>query len=277
MRKDRTKLAQLAEHHTNIMEEQFAAQIAESVKNTLTYSGSDAYDLRGYTRHNVSVVEIYGFTTEQAISALDLDGKVAVLNFASYKNPGGGFLNGMTAQEEALCHASNLYNILKNFGSYYNWNRKNLNNGLYFDRALYTPGVQFNCGKVADVITCAAPNLSPIIRYNTLSQESIIKWQIRRVAFMLNVCKIQQVDTLVLGAWGCGVFKNDPYTIAYLFKYFLNKMNGQFKRIIFAIPGEDHSGKLKIFNDVFNRKYVKNDETQALIERALEEYENTLS
>ena len=49
-------------------------------------------------------------------------GKTAVLNFASYKEPGGGFMAGSQAQEESFCHESFLYNVLRQFQYYYDWN-----------------------------------------------------------------------------------------------------------------------------------------------------------
>lgn len=71
------------------------------------------------------------------------DGKTAVLNFASYKNPGGKFMEGSSAQEECLCHASTLYNVLKQFPVYYQWNRVHNNRALYTNRALYSEDVIF--------------------------------------------------------------------------------------------------------------------------------------
>lgn len=65
--------------------------------------------------------------------------KTAILNYASYKHPGGYFLGGSSAQEEALCHESNLYPILLAFDdTYYAWNRQRLNRALYLDRAIYS-------------------------------------------------------------------------------------------------------------------------------------------
>ena len=81
---------------------------------------------------------------DEAISAaFEQKGRVAILNFASYKNPGGMFLNGSIAQEEALCHASNgvLFEVLsseKVFDAFYEQNRKMLNRALYHDNLLYT-------------------------------------------------------------------------------------------------------------------------------------------
>lgn len=63
------------------------------------------------------------------------EGKTCVLNFASFKNPGGGFLKGTVAQEEYLCQNSTLYNVLSRFTSYYEKNRLSTND------ALYSPGI----------------------------------------------------------------------------------------------------------------------------------------
>lgn len=66
------------------------------------------------------------------------NGRTAILNYASYKSPGGFFLEGSPAQEEALCHESNLYPILLAFDrTYYAW----LNKALYLNRALYSSGI----------------------------------------------------------------------------------------------------------------------------------------
>ena len=82
--------------------------------------------------------------------------KTAILNYASYKHPGGYFLGGSSAQEEVLCHESNLYPILLAFDdTYYAWNRQRLNRALYLDRAIYVVFEKDNSRKLA---TCASPN-----------------------------------------------------------------------------------------------------------------------
>ena len=106
-----------------------------------------------YLKDQDSVSCLFGLTDRS---------KTAILNYASYKHPGGYFLGGSSAQEEALCHESNLYPILLAFDdTYYAWNRQRLNRALYLDRAIYTPDVVFekdDSRKLADVITCASPN-----------------------------------------------------------------------------------------------------------------------
>lgn len=181
-------------------------------------------------------------------------GKLAALNFASFKHPGGMFLNGSRAQEEALCHESNLYNILINFEhSYYAQNKQlYLNNSLYKDRSIYTPGVLFQREDYAvfcDIITCAAPNKKAAMKYKGVTEEEANNALISRIHHVLNIAYLNKVDTLILGAFGCGVFGNDPYKAATIFRTFLQMpFINCFKQVIFAIPaGTNYEAFATIF------------------------------
>jgi len=180
--------------------------------------------------------------------------KMAALNFASYKNPGGMFLKGSKAQEECLCHQSALYNILSRFPKYYEENKKNLNNALYTDRAIYTPSVPFftessifNC----DIITCAAPNKYAAQKYKNVSDEENWYNLYNRIEFILNIAKFHQVDILIVGAFGCGVFGQDPYEVAAIFKYLLDTKPYGFSQVIFAIPRGTRADNYTPFEQIF--------------------------
>lgn len=274
----KSNVAIRAKIHTQTMDQLYWDLTELSSEETFEYTGTGVYNLSPSSRYNKTIFEIQNVTTSQAIDNNQLEGKTAVLNFASYKNPGGGFLRGSMAQEEAICHDSNLYNILEKWTSaYYEWNREHLNHGLYMDRALYTPKVQFTCNKQVDVLTCAAPNLSPVQRYNSVGFETVAKAQISRVAFMCSVLLKQQVDTAILGAWGCGVFKNDPYVIAYLMMYFINKMNGHLKTVIFAVPDAKFKQNYQAFSKaVQDYKSLEKIPSVKVILPVLKEYEKYL-
>ena len=164
--------------------------------------------------------------------------KTAVLNFASYRHPGGGFLNGSMAQEEAICHASFLYNILREFTDYYEWNEAHYNMGLYMNRALYSPDVFFfgdNENRVtADVITCAAPNRSMLLKDGRFSEEENEAALRDRIRFIRDICDSESVDVLISGAFGCGVFAQKPEEVARLFKDCFS--DTEVKKVIFAVP-----------------------------------------
>ena len=129
-----------ANQHTEIMARQYPEEIEDSFVNSLIYSPTDTFFI------NLIDKEIPIFlAAEDSVSAIFdyYDGKTAVLNFASYKNPGGGFLSGSRAQEESLCHSSFLYNVLSRFPTYYGWNQNHLNRSLYENRAIYSPRILF--------------------------------------------------------------------------------------------------------------------------------------
>lgn len=220
------------------------------VENSIIYSPSDTDNLTNYIRSDKPLYmkpdkNIANLDTVSAIEKIyenyqlyPYRTKVAALNFASYKNPGGMFLKGSKAQEECLCHHSALYNILSRFPNYYAENKKNLNEALYTDRAIYTPSVpfftessRFDC----DIITCAAPNKYAAQRYKNVSDEKNWYHLYNRIEFILNIAKLHQVDILIVGAFGCGVFGQDPYEVAAIFKYLLDNKSYGFSQVIFAI------------------------------------------
>lgn len=156
---------------------------------------------------------------------------VFVLNFASAKNPGGGFLHGSSAQEESLARVSGLFKCLVNQKGFYEKSRKNDNNGLYYNQAIYSPSVPFirDCNKeetlvepvYADVITCAAVNRG--IAINKVSEDLIKLEMVNRIKTVVELFIRQsnpsKKNVLILGAFGCGVFKNNPSDVAKAFNY----------------------------------------------------------
>lgn len=180
--------------------------------------------------------------------------KIGVLNFASFKEPGGKFLEGSSAQEECLCHASNLYNVLQAFqASYYDVNKKCLNKGLYTNRALYTPDIEFMQGDTtvkADVITMAAPNLKVASGYCHVSREENEAALSSRITFIRNIACQNHLDTIILGAYGCGVFGQDPTVVAAKFYHAFKDMG---MNVLFAVPGKDKNA-LAFFDYFRSRK-----------------------
>ncbi len=170
-------------------------------------------------------------------------GKTAVLNFASAKYPGGGVEGGSNAQEESLCRISTLYPCLCDndvWEEFYCFHR-NQHNPLYSDRLIYTPDIMVfrkddaymdvlpkNLWWKVDVITCAAPNKS--MMQCEIDLEPVF---ISRFKAILAVAKVNGVENVVLGAFGCGVYGNDPYVVANAAKEALKEFS--FKSVEFAV------------------------------------------
>lgn len=150
-----------------------------------------------------------------ALFSIPLETKTAVLNFASYKYPGGMFLDGSTAQEEALCHKSTLFSVLDAFDKiYYAPNRSNLNRGLYTNRAIFSENIIFekdkNDSRIANVLTCASPNWLTASKYCGVSKSENNRVLKERLRWMNEILASEEIETFIAGAWGCGVFRQDP-------------------------------------------------------------------
>jgi uncharacterized protein (TIGR02452 family) len=155
--------------------------------------------------------------------------QVAALNFASAKNPGGGFLGGSQAQEESLARASALYASISKHIEYYEVNRAT-RSLLYTDHLIVSPRVPVirdDEDRLLEepwevtIITSPAPNAGAIAENNPSESVQVEPTFRRRIEQVLSAAVAFDQTALVLGAWGCGVFRNDPATVARLFGEFL--------------------------------------------------------
>ncbi|MEZ4452203.1 MAG: TIGR02452 family protein [Nannocystaceae bacterium] len=169
--------------------------------------------------------------------------EVAALNFASAKNPGGGFLGGAKAQEEDLARCSGLYPCLSSQWGYYEANRAEPSM-LYTDHAIYSPRVPFFRDEALDllevpfllsVITAPAPNAGEHLRRDPRGAAAVRQVLRSRARQVLRIAASQGERALVLGAWGCGVFRNDPDACAEAFALALDELVGAFDRVVFAV------------------------------------------
>lgn len=181
--------------------------------------------------------------------------KIITLNFASAKNPGGGFLSGSSAQEESLSRVSGLYKSLLPNKDFYERSRNNPNNGLYYNIAIYSKDVPFirDCNNeeifiepiYSDVITCAAVNRGVSLN-NGVSEEIIMKCMVNRiktvVELFLKEADSSRKNVLILGAFGCGVFKNSPSIVTkafnYVFNFYKDELDKLDLEINFSIPDD---------------------------------------
>lgn len=240
-RKD--ELAKKAVTHTKEMSKKYKSEIALSIENTKFYDRQPDLETSG----NLPKIEIVDLDSVSAIHKYSSE-NMAVLNFASYKFPGGGFMRGSSAQEEALCQHSYLYNVISDFDkTVYEWNRNNLNKGMYLNRGLYSPDIIFDDKTKCSVITVPAPNKSVMLKYGNFTEEENAKALLHRVKLVIDIAEENNVKTLILGAFGCGVFKQDPVEVATLFKKVLR--GSSFEKVVFAIPrGANYNAFKEIFN-----------------------------
>ena len=247
----REDLRKLAEAHFKAMEECFGSEIKFSIDNSIIYGGSGktpqkSEDSQNSDKPEMTVLNIS--STEAVLRFPD----AALLNFASYRHAGGGFITGAWAQEEAICHDSTLYNVLCMFEEFYAENEKKLNNSLYTDRAIFSPKIIFEHDGIGSaecsVITCASPNLSAARGHGITAEQNEAALK-QRVDFVISIAEENGCDTVILGAWGCGVFGQDPKLVARLFKERLAASS--IKLAVFAIPGNNNN--YTSFREMFSR------------------------
>lgn len=188
------------------------------------------------------------YSTLKAVERLTMRQRrehVACLNFASARNPGGGFLGGSQAQEESLARSSSLYPSQLQMTEMYNYNRKQ-KSCLYSDYMIYSPQVTVfreDEGWLREqtynvsIITAPAVNAGVVREREPEHVDRISEVMLERIRFILSVAAEQGDEYLVLGAFGCGVFRNDPNEVATWFRQVLleEKYALLFKQIVFAV------------------------------------------
>ncbi|MEU4165443.1 TIGR02452 family protein [Streptomyces sp. NPDC026665] len=195
----------------------------------------------------VTSFEVTGESSLEAARRLVSGGgdPVAVLNFSSARNPGGGYLNGAQAQEEALCRASALYTCLLGARGFYDHHRAH-RDAFYTDRVIHSPGVPVfrdDRGRLLDepfragFLTAAAPNAGVVLRTAPERAADLPGALAIRAERVLETAAAHGYRRLVLGAWGCGVFQNDPAQVARAFQGVLagGRLEGYFDRVVFGI------------------------------------------
>lgn len=210
-------------------------------------------------------IEVTAETTAEAgrrLAQQEGELRVGALNFASARNPGGGFLRGAKAQEEDLSRCSALYSCLLTQPAYYSANRST-DSLLYTDHVIYSPDVPFfrddklallDAPFVLSIVTAPAPNAGEALRRGQGKRGALRAALERRAGIVLSVLGAHEHRCVVLGAWGCGVFRNEPAEVADVFASWLAhpRFSGVFDRVVFAIYDRNASkATLRAFEDRF--------------------------
>ncbi|KIY65834.1 hypothetical protein CYLTODRAFT_423972 [Cylindrobasidium torrendii FP15055 ss-10] len=223
----------------------------------------------------ISLLEMTTLKGAQYLYSVDPHpGKIAVLNFASAKKPGGGFLSGASAQEESIARSSNLYSsLMTDTGqAFYRFHKRDPKEGFYSHAMIYTPGVSLfrdDDGTwlppiQVDIVTSAAVNagtlrdhsngervlgfhkdtgkLGPVPKSakDLAALETQIEDAMReRMARVLFLCENAGANALVLGSFGTGVFRNKVDMVARLWADLLTvpgaRFQNSFEKVVFAI------------------------------------------
>ena len=194
---------------------------------------------------------------------------MAVLAFASFTNPGGGYIQGYLGQEATLCADSYLYNVLDRQRKWYGENRRrNINCELYRNRALVVPAVRFDRNHVhayADVIVAAAPNATRARQEYRVGDEALLDGLRDRIGFVLAICDELGREKLVLGAWGCDNNGFDAEAVAELFRKELASGDFKVKQVFFAVPSTRWDEDFAKFEHVLANFPERNEESYAQV------------
>ena len=238
-----------------------------SIAHTVLYPAQQMPDLPEISKSSKTKVTVTPQRTFEAAQDLLIrypGSRAAVLNFASATNPGGGVTRGSSAQEEALCRCSTLYPCLTTpelDKGYYQYHR-DLSDVRYTDACIYVPDIKIiktdtdspkrlpeTRWQAVDVICCAAPNLreKPYNRMNPgegraikVSNDELLDLHRQRARKILSVAVSNGVDCLVLGAFGCVAFRNDPNIVARAYRDIFPEFDGYFREIRFAVYCPPH-------------------------------------
>ncbi|EAY16363.1 hypothetical protein TVAG_359720 [Trichomonas vaginalis G3] len=225
-------------------------QIKFSIENSKLYNLSYKFSLENAkTSENTVIDVIDSLTLEASKELVDKGIKTCALNFASARNPGGGFAGPNEAQEENLCRSSALYWSQIKHPEMYEYNRQSKSLS-YSDYMIFTPDCPvwrqsdytlLENSYNLSFITAPACNLTKGAEAETHTA------MLNRIRKIVMVAIENNMKGLVLGAFGCGVFKNNPADVANYFKTVLidEGLGKYFDYIVFPIKDGRKAGPFK--------------------------------
>jgi uncharacterized protein (TIGR02452 family) len=264
MRLNRAERAQMAQETLRILGDghytapsgqhvDIGAAVAASVAGTREFPSGHNVRLPGHLQHrHATRIVVRNETTLAAVHRLTGDHRTIALNFASAKHPGGGFLSGSEAQEESLARSSSLYACLDGLPMYPFHQQRS--DALYTDYVIYSPsvvvfrddgGMLRETPSTCSFVSSPAPNAGAVLRQDATRGDEIRQALRSRIAKVLSIAATQGYDAIVLGAWGCGVFQNDPKEVAAQFHEALTgNFAGVFELVHFAVLDQSRGGEV---------------------------------
>lgn len=256
------RILRAGRYHGPAGEVDVSRSLARAVSGTVLISPGDELVDPGAPASGTTI-EVTEASTLEAVNRLVAESPdpVLCLNFASATHPGGGFEDGARGQEEDLARASGLMACLRSVPRFYEFHRA-LRDPIYSDHMVYSPAVPVfrddTGGLLARpypvaVLTSAAPNATELAgRPDRLAR--IPEAMSARVARVLSVAAAYRHRRVVLGAWGCGAFGNDPDLVADAFAGRLGDggaFANRFEHVVFAILPSSTSPNLAAFRRRF--------------------------
>ena len=257
---------------------ELSASVIYSKEHTRIYWENDypEFDAEKACDTEITVTQDRSYQAAMRLAAENEGSRIAVMNFANAFQAGGGVTSGAGAQEECLCRTSTLYPLLYRHylsNTFYKHHRT-LNTPKATDALVYTRAVVIcktdedlpqrmpreQWTKV-DVITVAAPDLRdksnihvPVVGGGTyMNSAELFGYHVKRAIHVLTCAAAKGADILVLGAFGCGAFRNDPEVVARAYRTAIAEFPKVFRKIEFAVycpPGDTRN--YEVFARTFN-------------------------
>lgn len=265
---EREQRAQEAAKHLGLMKGAFAKEAQASADGAIIYEEGVGRELPlPEAKAEATVTRVVTSFVPEAIWR-DGEGKVCVVDPASFTRPGGAYEDGAFGPEQILCSESDLYPVLCELKEdFYDKNRDYRRGMLFTDRAVLCPDVVFLRGgsiKKADVIVVSEPMRARALE-NHRSERECDNALRTRVETLLRVAAASGADTLILGAFGCGRLGYDPTQVIGLFQEWFAEHPGVIPQVVFAVP--------RAYVDAFRETFDPVVE-EAVVETAVDEDED---
>lgn len=227
-----------AAKHLALMKGAFAGETQATIDGATIYEDGDGrdLDLPEPTFEATKTVVTTAFSTTAVQRA---QGKVVVVDPASFTRPGGAYEDGSFGPEQVLCAGSNLYPVLCGLKSEYHDDNRGFQRGqLFTDRALYLENVMFvheGSTKRADVLAIPEPNRQRALENHRSERECDLALK-GRIEAILRIAAVHGCETLIVGAFGCGRDAADDERTIRLFKAWIEEHPGAIETIVFAVP-----------------------------------------